>query len=245
MANNSDARPRSSIPLSALGGAIKKLERRGKELDQTSLELPVQTDFTALYSRIVTDINATVDYVFRVGTPDARDFSVDKKWFYSIYADGHDAHLKNFKRGHARAKDCLLSAIKRLKEKQEDADDDTSAKTLRAYEGLELHPEIAHAASDLYRNGHYANAIEDAVKALNGLVRLRSGIEGDGITLMQAAFSPKSPVLSFNDLKDQNDQNEQTGFMMMFAGAVAGLRNPRAHSLIKDDAERHWNLLLM
>ena len=26
--------------------------------------------------------------------------------------------------------------------------------------------------------------------------------------------------------------------VMMFAGAVAGLRNPRAHKLIKDDPER-------
>ena len=26
--------------------------------------------------------------------------------------------------------------------------------------------------------------------------------------------------------------------MMMLSGAVAGLRNPRAHRLIKDDAER-------
>jgi hypothetical protein len=26
--------------------------------------------------------------------------------------------------------------------------------------------------------------------------------------------------------------------MMLFSGAVAGLRNPRAHRLVKDDAER-------
>jgi Protein of unknown function (Hypoth_ymh) len=31
---------------------------------------------------------------------------------------------------------------------------------------------------------------------------------------------------------------EQLGFMMMFSGAVAGLRNPRAHKLINDDPER-------
>jgi hypothetical protein len=39
-------------------------------------------------------------------------------------------------------------------------------------------------------------------------------------------------------LKDQTDQDEQQGFMMMFTGAVAGLRNPRAHRFIKDDPER-------
>jgi uncharacterized protein (TIGR02391 family) len=55
---------------------------------------------------------------------------------------------------------------------------------------------------------------------------------------MTTVFSPKNPVLRFNALADKNDEDEQRGFMMMFAGAVAGLRNPRAHKLIKDDPER-------
>jgi uncharacterized protein (TIGR02391 family) len=109
---------------------------------------------------------------------------------------------------------------------------------LRAYQGLDLHPEIARAASKLYQDGHYSNAVEAAVKALNNLVRLRSGLEIDGMTLMQQAFSPNKPVLKFNDLSDQSDRDEQTGFMMMFSGAVAGLRNPRAHGFIQDDPER-------
>ena len=55
---------------------------------------------------------------------------------------------------------------------------------------------------------------------------------------MQTAFSANNPILKFNALADQSDSDEQTGFMMMFSGAVAGLRNPRAHKLIKDDPER-------
>jgi uncharacterized protein (TIGR02391 family) len=75
------------------------------------------------------------------------------------------------------------------------------------------------------------------VKALNGLVRLRSGLELDGAPLMETAFSP-NPVIKFNDLTDQSDRDEQKGFMMMFSGAVSGLRNPRAHGFIHDDPER-------
>jgi hypothetical protein len=45
-------------------------------------------------------------------------------------------------------------------------------------------------------------------------------------------------VLKFNSLADQSDRDEQKGFMMMFSGAVAGLRNPRAHKFIQDDPER-------
>jgi uncharacterized protein (TIGR02391 family) len=55
---------------------------------------------------------------------------------------------------------------------------------------------------------------------------------------MTSAFSANNPILRFNDLKDDSDRNEQRGFMMLLQGAVAGLRNPRAHKLIKDDPER-------
>ncbi len=76
------------------------------------------------------------------------------------------------------------------------------------------------------------------MKALNDLVRMRSGEALDGTQLMERVFSPSNPILYFNDLADESDRNEQKGFMMMFSGAVAGLRNPRAHKLIKDDPER-------
>ena len=89
----------------------------------------------------------------------------------------------------------------------------------------------------MYLDGHYANAIVDAVKALNNLVRLHSGKDLDGDKLMTTVFSPDNPILRFNDLEDQSDRDEQKGFMMMFAGVVAGLRNPRAHTLIQDDPE--------
>jgi uncharacterized protein (TIGR02391 family) len=65
-----------------------------------------------------------------------------------------------------------------------------------------------------------------------------SGEALDGTTLMQKVFSQNNPILRFNPLADESDRNEQLGFMMMFSGAVAGLRNPRAHKLIKDDPER-------
>jgi uncharacterized protein (TIGR02391 family) len=115
---------------------------------------------------------------------------------------------------------------------------DPKSRALRAYHDLDLHPEIARAADELYHNGHYANAIDDSVKALNDLVRMRSGESADGTSLMERVFSPSNPILRFNALTDQSDKDEQKGFMMMFSGAVAGLRNPRAHKLIKDDPER-------
>jgi uncharacterized protein (TIGR02391 family) len=55
---------------------------------------------------------------------------------------------------------------------------------------------------------------------------------------MESVFSPNDPTIKFNTLADQSDKDEQKGFMMMFSGAVAGLRNPRAHKFIHDDPER-------
>lgn len=119
-----------------------------------------------------------------------------------------------------------------------DAGRTNPGKTLKAYEGLELHPAIERASGQLYRDGHYANAVENAVKALNALVRLNSGIDDkDGMPLMEIVFSPNNPILKLNALADQSDRDEQKGFMMMFSGAVAGLRNPRAHKIIEDDPE--------
>jgi uncharacterized protein (TIGR02391 family) len=132
----------------------------------------------------------------------------------------------------------IATAIERLTEKLTDADDDRADGVLRAYQGLDLHPEIARAASKLYQEGHYSTAVEHAVKALNGLVRLRSKLELDGTKLMQQAFSLTKPILKFNALANDSDRDEQQGFMMMFCGAVAGLRNPRAHGFIHDDPER-------
>ena len=67
---------------------------------------------------------------------------------------------------------------------------------------------------------------------------MRSGLEIDGVPLMQRAFSLNNPTLKFNDLSDQSDRDEQLGFMNMFCGAVSGLRNPRAHRFVHDDPER-------
>lgn len=139
--------------------------------------------------------------------------------------------------GIASSKSTLQTIKEIFLEELEDAGLGSSTKSMKAYEGLELHTAIERAAGQLFRDGHYANAVEDSVKALNALVRLNSGIDNkDGTALMETVFSPKTPILKFNQLTDASDIDEQKGFMMLFSGAVAGLRNPRAHKIIEDDS---------
>jgi hypothetical protein len=94
--------------------------------------------------------------------------------------------------GLATARSQLEAIRAGFAEELEDAGVTTTGKTLKAYEGLELHPAIERAAGQLFRDGHYANAILDALKALNALVRLNSGVDDkDGTSLMEHVFSPK------------------------------------------------------
>ena len=133
----------------------------------------------------------------------------------------------------------LSSALKALNEKLEDAGATSGARAVRAFEGLDLHPEIARRVTQLYRDGHHPQAVEAACKALRDFVRFRSGINDlDGTALMEHVFSPKKPVLRFNDLASQSERDEQKGMMMLFSGAMTGLRNPRAHEFIEEDPER-------
>ncbi|MFN7111968.1 MAG: TIGR02391 family protein [Brevundimonas sp.] len=158
---------------------------------------------------------------------------------YNIYGTPHADVIEGLRQGKATAIAALMGIKRGFQEDLEDAGLGSVSQALRAYEGLELHHNIEKAAGQLYRDGHYASAIENSVKALNALVRLNSGVDDrDGTSLMEFVFSPSNPILMFNSLSDQSDKDEQKGFMMMFSGAVSGLRNPRAHKLIQDDAER-------
>jgi uncharacterized protein (TIGR02391 family) len=229
-----NVRPRAYISLAEIPTALRKLTRRLDEL--RNLEEPKSdTDFLGLSRQIADRINTTVEEVFGDDTAEAHRFRIDR---LSFLTDHPKKKVEAFNRGRARAMALIEAAIEWLNEKLVDAEDDAAGKTLRAYQGLALHPEIAKAASKLYLDGHYANAVLDAVKALNNLVRLRSGLMEDGATLMEKAFSPSNPIIKFNDLSTQSDRDEQLGFMRMFSGAVSGLRNPRAHDFIHDDPER-------
>jgi uncharacterized protein (TIGR02391 family) len=106
----------------------------------------------------------------------------------------------------------------------------------RALGSLDLHPEIADAVVELFRGGHYANAVEDACKALDLLVKLKSKrSDPSGTDLMRLVFSTKSPILKFNEQEDQSERSEQEGMLHLYAGAMLAFRNPRAHSLVSDD----------
>lgn len=96
-----------------------------------------------------------------------------------------------------------------------------------------VHVRISTVSKQKVADGHYADAVESAMKAINARVKALSirhrNVEKDGKDLMNYAFSPNNPLLQFNSLATDTDKNIQTGYMQMFAGAMQALRNPTAH----------------
>lgn len=105
-----------------------------------------------------------------------------------------------------------------------------------------LHPTVGGFAKPRFEAGHYADAVEAVFKELNTQVKQiyfqSTGEELDGVALMRKAFTPSNPVILLGDLSTESGRNIQQGYMEMFAGAMAGIRNPKAHENIKITAER-------
>lgn len=100
------------------------------------------------------------------------------------------------------------------------------------------------ATRSRFVSGHYADAVEAAVKALNECVRERSGSTEDGDSLMTSVFSEKRPKLRVNRMRNDSDRSEQRGHMMMCQGVVAAWRNPRAHSSQFEDSPEKTLMML-
>lgn len=146
---------------------------------------------------------------------------------------------KGYFQGINQAVASLQAIVELFEERIGVAVADPAVRARRAFSDLDLHPSIASVATKLFEDGHYTNAVEDACKALDLLVRNRSGrSDMSGTDLMQTVFSPNAPILRFNSLQTDTDRSEQRGFMFLYAGAMLAVRNPRAHELVQDDAEK-------
>jgi uncharacterized protein (TIGR02391 family) len=221
--------------------AIPKLERRVAEWNALNVEALTEEDHDDKVEDLKRRSHATLDEVFGHDSIDYKRYRIETIDGTPLFIGRYpriEERRPYIRKGIASAISKLESAITVLNERLEDSGETAAARALNAYQGLDLHPEIAKAASQLYSDGHYSHAVEDSVKALSALVRSLSGLALDGVALMQQAFSPKSPILKFNDLLTQSDRDEQQGFMNIFWGAVSALRNPRAHGFISDDPER-------
>jgi len=112
-----------------------------------------------------------------------------------------------------------------------------------------IHPEIVRIAKSRFETNHFADAVEAALKGVNERVRQifvgARGEERDGASLMNEAFSPKSPVLVLGDLSTMSGRDMQLGYMQIFSGSMTGIRNPKAHGNVDIDATRAAHFLFL
>ncbi|HEV8394542.1 MAG TPA: TIGR02391 family protein [Vicinamibacterales bacterium] len=105
-----------------------------------------------------------------------------------------------------------------------------------------LHPAIVKVARQRFESNHFADAVEASSKEVNQAVKARvltsTRQEYDGTDLMNRAFSVEKPVVVLADLSTQSGKDEQVGYMQLFAGAMRGIRNPKAHANIEIDDVR-------
>jgi uncharacterized protein (TIGR02391 family) len=112
-----------------------------------------------------------------------------------------------------------------------------------------IHSTITEIARPRFTAGHLADAVEASFKEINdrvkSSVKLRIGQENDGAPLMQQAFSLKTPIITLADMSSTSGRNEQLGYMEIFAGAMTGILNPKAHSNIVIDEKGATHLLYL
>ena len=112
-----------------------------------------------------------------------------------------------------------------------------------------VHPTIIRVAKPRFRSGQYADSVEAAMKGVNLRVKhyhkAQTGGELDGTDLMHTSFSPNNPVILLDDLTTRTGRDIQQGYMEMFAGAMAGVRNPKAHGFIQISPERAIHFLFL
>jgi len=112
-----------------------------------------------------------------------------------------------------------------------------------------LHKSIIEIAKKKFEDGHYADAVESALKEVNTrvkeIVKKKTGGELDGTSLMFKAFSGENPIITLGDLSTETGRSIQEGYMHIFAGAMLGIRNPKAHENIVISPESATHFLFL
>lgn len=228
--------------------ALPKLERRLIEIESFDPNLVAgfaDTNASALLDKL----NDTLVDIFGFGSLEYNRYSCSYFYVGGVSMGRRQSQqeiVRGYQKGKERIAAKLRTAIELLREKLTDLEVPESSSAPRSLKGIDLHQSIQNASGLLFRDGHYAEAVENACKALNGLVQAKSGyFDKDNAKLMHHVLSKNDPVLAFNELQDQSDLSVQEGMMHIYAGTFMAFRNPRAHRLTKDDAEYAFGTITM
>ena len=122
----------------------------------------------------------------------------------------------------------------------------------RLFDEIINHPLIKEASENPFKNGEYRTAVLDAMIRLEMMIKEKAefpvddrGKELSGVSLMHKVFDPNKPILSWCEGRRQVERDELEGYKHIFAGAIQGIRDPKAHALFKIGPMRALKLLTL
>jgi uncharacterized protein (TIGR02391 family) len=168
-------------------------------------------------------------------------------WQGPIYMGMQEYQIQQqFEAGILQTVAMLEGLVRRLQEKRLEIFQRARPRAPVALRDLDIYSRILGVVTNLFSDGHYANAVLDGAIALTNYVKEKSGRHHlDGAPLMRTVFSANAPILAFNELKDQTDRDEQEGMMHLFEGIALGVRNPRAHELFDHHPQRALEYIVL
>ncbi|TRO97249.1 TIGR02391 family protein [Glycocaulis profundi] len=90
--------------------------------------------------------------------------------------------------------------------------------------------EIISVCRDLFDSGHYNIAVHESYKVVDNYIKNKSTkISQSGTALMDIVFSPKNPMLVWNDRETTSQKDHQAGYHRLYSGAMLAIRNPTGH----------------
>ena len=116
--------------------------------------------------------------------------------------------------------------------------------------GYEIHSDMQEVSSKLFEDGHYAQAVVEALKKVISKVKEMMQQKGQrtydgGDSLMNHAFSGDNPIIKINANSTREEKDEQKGTMFLFKGIVA-IRNRKAHeNIVLDDPNQAYEYLCL
>ena len=112
------------------------------------------------------------------------------------------------------------------------ADEDPELEEPHPFETRNIHPDLPAKVRDLFDDGYGEQAVFEAFKFIEKEVKRISKLRGKtGYALMMEAFNEQNPKIKLNSLTSDTEIDEQRGYKSIFAGAAAGIRNPRGHEI--------------
>lgn len=93
----------------------------------------------------------------------------------------------------------------------------------------DLHDAVRTEPLQLFRDGHFNEAVRRAAERFEDALRDRSGLDDHGRTLMANAFRPDGGVLRLVNVEAENQRDFQEGFQFLAMGMIQAIRNVFSH----------------